>query len=63
MKIDPKELALDLLHYFILFLFLLLSWNPITSYFNGDLILTTLVVFPLFVAIDKIEHYLMGEYA
>jgi len=62
MKIDPKELAFDLLHYAILFAFLLLSWVPAMNYFNGDVLPTALLIFTIFVVIDKTMHYLMGEY-
>ena len=61
MKIDPKEMALDTLHYMVLLAFVVLFWPIVLGYFNGDIIFTSLTVFIIFVIVDKIEHYLIGE--
>jgi len=63
MKIDPMEITIDLLHYVALLAFVVLFWPIVLGDFNGDIIFTSIVVFAVFVAIDKVEHWLMGEYA
>lgn len=62
MKIDPKEMALDTLHYMVLLAFVVLFWPIVLGYFNGDIIFTSIVVFAVFVAIDKTMHWLLEEY-
>lgn len=52
----------ELLHYVIVFGIILVAWPQAMAFWNGDLNLTALTVFYIFVAADGLAHkYILGE--
>ena len=51
--------ARDLMHYLFVFSILLGTWVPVMNFFHSDLMFTAATVFVLFIASDKLAHYVL----
>jgi hypothetical protein len=56
------NMAMELLHYVVVYAVLAGSWTTIMNYFKGDLMLTVVTGFIVFVVADILAHrFILGE--